>query len=151
MNPNGEQNMNKIIPIMIASLALYGCGGGGGDHTPDDGHNHGVGILTVSHFPGMGGSVEDNLERWRRQVVGGTQGETLSSEHDGLSFHTLDITGTYLDSSITGTSRELSGYQMLATVIESPGGPHFVKLVGPAHTLERWVDSYHRFLEEIRP
>ena len=42
------------------------------------------------------------------------------------------------------------GFTLEAAVVETPGGPYFVKVVGPAHTLDRWSTSIRDFLQSTR-
>jgi hypothetical protein len=41
------------------------------------------------------------------------------------------------------------GYRMKAAVVETPGGPYFVKLTGPEKTVARWDASFTAFLRSI--
>jgi hypothetical protein len=45
---------------------------------------------------------------------------------------------------------EKPGFTLEAAVVETPGGPYFVKVVGPAHTLDRWSASIRDFLQSAR-
>ncbi len=41
-------------------------------------------------------------------------------------------------------------FRMKAAVVETPGGPYFVKLTGPERTVARWNDSFTAFLKSLR-
>jgi hypothetical protein len=40
--------------------------------------------------------------------------------------------------------------ELRAAVVETPGGPHYVKLTGPAATITRWDASFTAWLKTLR-
>ena len=42
------------------------------------------------------------------------------------------------------------GFRLRAAVVETAGGPYFVKLTGPAATVTKWDESFLAFLKSAR-
>ena len=114
--------------------------------------------LVIYFFGGSGGSVEANLDRWIGQM---TQPDGRSSREaartstftaNGLDITLVDVPGTYVaDVSPGSTERHNKpGFRLQAAIIQTPDGPYFVKLVGPAKTVARWGDSMAAFLKSMR-
>lgn len=119
-----------------------------GDGAPD---------ATLAVFPGLGGSVQQNLTRWVGQF---TQPDGRPSTEvaragtrrvEGMAVHVLDVTGTFSASMPGAASGPLEGWRMLGAVIEARDGLVFVKATGPAATLERWSTSFDAFLDGLVP
>jgi len=114
--------------------------------------------MAVFFFPGQGGSVQANIDRWIAQfhkADGSPAGDTAKihkRESHGIPLSIVDVSGTYLSASGPMLSETISkqGFRMLAVVAETPNGPWFFKLTGPARTIAKWEESFNRFLETIQ-
>ena len=124
------------------------------DGDPEDGE------MVVFYFPGQGGSVEANIDRWigmftkadGSSVTGDTKRETTTV--NGLAVTTIDVEGVYTNRSMgpmSGQAAPKPDYRMLAAIVETPGGPWFFKLTGPRKTVGKWEESFEEFVETIRP
>ena len=73
-------------------------------------------------------------------------------EASGLPITHLAVGGTYVAEIRPGAPGryEKPGFKLEAAVVETPNGPYFVKLVGPARTIDRWSASVTSFLESVR-
>lgn len=122
---------------------------------PDSG-----GDAELAIFTGIGGSVEQNVQRWINQftINGAPATDAAKVSHRDISgFHVtfVDVSGTYnpglmggpMTSGIQG-SRD--GYRMLAAVIETAGRPWFLKLTGPEKTVAKWQADFERFVASVR-
>ena len=51
----------------------------------------------------------------------------------------MDVSGTYVAEVTPGSAERFNkpGFRQLAAVVETPDGPHFVKVVGPAATVAK--------------
>jgi hypothetical protein len=107
--------------------------------------------LVVYYFgQGQGGSVSANLERWAGQM-----GQTMDQSHketlsvNGLAVTLLDVKGTYTGEMTpgSGTAQNKPNSRMRGAVIETPKGPYFLKLVGPARTVGRWEQEFMSFVK----
>ena len=116
-------------------------------------------ILTVYFFGAtMGSNVQANLDRWMAQMsqpdgrdskdVAKTSTMTV---HD-LKVTLVDVTGTYVAEVTPGSSDHFNkpGFRQCAAVIETSGGPYFVKLTGPEKTVAKWQDSFNAFMKTLR-
>lgn len=107
---------------------------------------------------GQGGSVADNLERWRGQVLGADGKPALAKfdkrQSDGLTISRIDSTGSYtgMGGPMAAGGRAVPGYRLLGAVIEGPGGNNlFVKFAGPAKTVAANEKQFNALLASFRP
>jgi len=107
----------------------------------------------------QGGTVQANLDRWLGQVTQpngkptkDVAKTTTLETKSGLKVTLLDVSGTYVAEVAPGATERFNkpGFRMRAAVIETAGGPYFVKLVGPAATVAKWDDSFLTFLKSAR-
>lgn len=117
--------------------------------------------LIVFYFgPGQGGSVEDNLERWYgqfQQADGSStrdRARTSKKTVGGMPATMADVTGSYSAGAMNpmmphGVAPK-AGYRMLAAIIETPQGPYFLKLTGPAGTVGHWQPAFERFVDQVQ-
>jgi hypothetical protein len=103
----------------------------------------------------IGGSPSDNLARWVSffELPPGTQASTTVEERGELRLHRVDVAGTYVAETTPGSGVRLNeaNWRMLGAVVESPYGPYYFKLVGPAATVEHWKESFDAFLAALKP
>lgn len=117
--------------------------------------------LAIFYFgpgPNSGGGVQANFDRWIgqfRQDDGRNSKElaVIKERKIGeLTVHTLDLTGHYVAPITPGApeTHDKPNSRMLGAVIETPEGNYFLKLVGPAATVQQHVDKYEAFLTSLR-
>lgn len=116
-------------------------------------------LVTVYFFgANMGGNAQANIDRWIGQFTqpGGTPSKdaartTVGLTTSGLKTSSVDVTGTYVAEVTPGSTERFNkpGWRQIAVLIETPGGPHFVKAVGPAATLAKWEASVTAFVKSI--
>jgi len=117
--------------------------------------------MAVFFFPGQGGSVEANIQRWIGQFAqpdGSSSQEkakTGNKQVAGFNITILDVAGTYnagMMGGMGGTSdnRPRPGYRLRAAVVETGEGPWFFKLVGPEKTVHHWSTSFDQFIASIK-
>jgi hypothetical protein len=114
--------------------------------------------LVIYFFGGTGGTVQANLDRWFGQLsqpdgrqtkdVATTSGRLIN----GLSVTLFDATGTYVAEVTPGSPERFNkpGFRMRAAVIQTGGGPYFIKFVGPLKSVTRWDKEFETFLQTIR-
>jgi hypothetical protein len=112
---------------------------------PEDGE------LIVYYFGGSGGSVEANLERWTKQFQTTKEPVRTKTSVNGLKLANLSVSGTYVAEVRPGASERHNkpGFQMRATVVETPKGPYFIKLTGPSATIDKAGPAFDQFLESL--
>jgi hypothetical protein len=116
--------------------------------------------LAVFFFPGTGGSVQANLDRWYgqfKQPDGSAtkdHAKTQDVDVNGLQVTVVHVTGTYLKSQspmmMGGPVEEMPNYAMLAAIVETANGPWFFKATGPQKTVDHWLDSFDEFVRSFR-
>lgn len=114
--------------------------------------------LVVYFFGGTGGTVQANLDRWFGQLSqpDGRQTKDVATTTkrliNGLSVTLFDATGTYVAEVTPGSSERFNkpGFRMRAAVVQTPGGPYFIKLVGPLKSVTRWDKEYETFLQSLQ-
>jgi hypothetical protein len=117
------------------------------------------GTLTVYYFGSQGGSVQANIDRWIGQLAqpDGRPSKDIAKTttleaKGGLKITLLDVSGTYVAEVTPGSAEHFNkpGFRQLAAVVDTPNGPHFVKVVGPTATLGKWESSVMSFLKSLR-
>ena len=109
------------------------------------------GELIVYYFAGGGGSVEANLQRWTSQVQSTKEPTRTTTTVNGLKLTSLDVSGTYVAEVRPGSGEHYNkpGFRMRAIVVETPKGPYFIKLTGPARTIENASATFDQFLHSL--
>ena len=104
----------------------------------------------LTHFPAMKNTpVEANLDRWYGQIAqpDGKPTKDVAKveefEANGVKVTLADMTGL-----IPGQGD--ATWRMMAAVIEHPKGPHFLKVVGPEKTMDKWADSVVQYLKSAQ-
>lgn len=115
--------------------------------------------LAIFNFPGTGGSVQANLQRWYGQFKqpngGSTQqmAQTQNLKVNGLQVTVVYVTGTYMQPEspmqMGGATVDKPDYAMLAAIVENDDSPWFVKATGPQSTIDHWRDSFNQFVQSF--
>jgi hypothetical protein len=113
----------------------------------------------IFHFAGGGGGLEENINRWHgffKQPDGKPTKEVAKRTEFKIEpgrVVAVDISGTYLDRpfpmSPNFTAREK--YRMLAAYVDVDNGPYFLRLIGPAKTVEANAAGWEAMLKSIKP
>jgi hypothetical protein len=107
--------------------------------------------VIIYYFGGGGGSVEANLQRWTSQFQSTKDPIRTTATVNGLKLTSLDVSGTYVAEMRPGSAEHYNkpGYRMRATVVETPKGPYFIKLTGPAKTVDSAGTAFDQFLGSL--
>lgn len=112
--------------------------------------------VIVYFFGGTGGSVDANVQRWigqfQRAADAPADGNRKSFAVGNLKVTTVDVSGTYVAEVRPGSTERHNkpNFRMRAAVVETPGGPYFVKLTGPASTVAGAGAAFDAFLQSVR-
>lgn len=116
--------------------------------------------MAVFVFPGTGGSVQANIDRWISQMKqpdgSDSKGKTdiKNLTVNNLPVTTMYVTGTYLKSSsqmmMGGPKVEMPEYAMLAAIVETSKDPWFFKIVGPQKTVDKWKSEFDKFVSSFK-
>jgi hypothetical protein len=109
---------------------------------------------------GSGGSADANVKRWKGMFVP-PEGKQIDDVAKVDSFKVGNVNVTYLD--VEGTYKfkerpfdpaakeELRpDHRMLGVVFESPNGPYFFRLVGPAKTVTHNKKAFEDWVKEFK-
>jgi hypothetical protein len=100
---------------------------------------------------GGGGGVQANLDRWEGQMEASGLAERSQQTVDGLTVHRLLVRGTLLPSTMgAGPATPEPDSVLIAAVVEGAGGPWFIKVTGPAATLDPQMEAWEAVLESLR-
>jgi hypothetical protein len=85
---------------------------------------------------GIGGSVEQNLDRWRGQVKNPATNQPAESKVEtrtiaGMRVTLVSMSGTY-SSMVGGAATPIPGTGFRGAIVEAPSGAVFVRLTGPS-------------------
>ncbi len=100
--------------------------------------------MAVFRFPGGGGSLDANLERWKGQLTPGAEtpeAKTETIERDGLTITTLDAQGKFSAPAMPGApaSPDIERARLLGIIVEGKGDAFYFKAVGDAKTMDLWA------------
>jgi hypothetical protein len=111
-------------------------------------------------FKGLGGSVKDNIARWKGQFTP-PEGKTIDDvakveevKIAGRDATYLDVQGTFLqktrpfDPADKGEKRP--EYRMLAIQFDGPSDVYHIKLTGPAKTVEAYKKGFDEWLKNFK-
>jgi hypothetical protein len=107
------------------------------------------GRLTVSV---AGGSIKENVDRWRLQFAGKPEKEAQETlKVDGIEVTLVDFSGTYSDQmGMSAPAVERSGYRMLGAILDIGGQLCFVKAYGPAKTMAARTAEFRTFMQSLK-
>ena len=106
---------------------------------------------------GQGGSVEDNIARWKGQftVAGGAPAPAKIGKRTvhGLAMTTIDASGDYsgLGGPFSDSASKVGGYRLLGAIVSAPGGNVFIKCTGPLKTMSANQAKFEQLLASFQP
>jgi hypothetical protein len=114
--------------------------------------------VIVYFFGGSGGSVDANIDRWigQMQQPDGSPSTANARRNaqtiNGLKVATVDVAGTFVAEVRPGATERLNkpGFRLRAAVIETPRGPYYIKMTGPAKTVAAADADFTAFLGSVR-
>jgi len=116
------------------------------------------GELVLYYFGSGAGTVEANVDRWIGQIQqpDGTatrdKAKRTSQTVNGLAITLIDATGTYVAEMRPGAAERFNkpGFRLRAAVIETPRGPYYVKMTGPAATIGAADAAFTAFVGSLK-
>jgi hypothetical protein len=114
--------------------------------------------VIVYYFGGSGGSADANIDRWIGQVKqpdGSSSREKARRESqtiNGLKVTMVDVSGTYVAEMRPGAAERYNkpGFRVRAAVVETPRGPYYIKITGPAPTVAAADADFRKLLASLR-
>jgi len=130
--PAGWNSVAPSSPMRKAELRVPGPEGTG---------DAGQAVITVFHFgQGQGGTVQQNVDRWFGQFDGDNDAKGASTAKETIG--TVPVTfvrarGTFQSGMPGQPATPLEGQALLGAILESPNGDVYLKMTGPAPTVEK--------------
>jgi hypothetical protein len=123
-------------------LATYFVGGPDAQRT---------GECAVFHFgPGMGGGVDENIDRWVGQFEATPGSARRELDVRGLHVTRVEIAGTFLAPGADMQSQaRLPDWKMLGAIVEGPQGAVFFKFTGPAGVIDGAARDFDQLLASL--
>lgn len=111
----------------------------------------------VYFFGGTGGSVDANIDRWIGQMQQPDGSASKDKAHrealtiNGFKITTVDVAGTYVAEVRPGATERYNkpAFRLRAAVIETPRGPYYIKMTGPAKTMAAADADFKKFLASL--
>jgi hypothetical protein len=105
-----------------------------------------------------GGSADANVDRWIGQMqqpdgsASKDKAQRGAQTINGLKVTTIDVTGTYVAEVRPGAAEHYNkpDFRLRAAVVETPRGPYYVKMTGPAKTMAAADEDFKKFLATLR-
>jgi len=115
---------------------------------------------TIIYYFGTrgGGGAEANIERWIGQMKqpdgSPSKDRAVRDEQtvNDLKVSTVDVSGTYIAEMSPGSTEHYNkpGFRLRAAVVETPRGPYYIKMTGPAKTIAAADADFTKLLESLR-
>jgi hypothetical protein len=111
--------------------------------------------MAVFVFPGGGGGVQANINRWIGQFIqpdgsnSMEKSEVKKIENTELPVTLVYVAGTFLKGTMGGLKSEIPDQAMIAAIVETSTDPWFFKTVGPEATINHWRPAFEKFAETI--
>jgi hypothetical protein len=110
--------------------------------------------LVVYYFGGSGGTIDANIDRWvaQMQQPAGTKPARARRTVNGLPVTLVDVRGTYVAEVTPGSPQRHNSpnFRLRAGVVETPNGPYFIKLTGPAMTVAGHEKAFEQFVASLK-
>jgi len=117
-----------------------------------------AGECAVNFFgAGQGGSVQDNVDRWKSQFQGAdgkpAVPKVASRTVRGLKVTTVDVSGTYsgMGGPLAASPTSSPNYRLLGAIVEAPGGTIFFKFTAPEKTAAANAAKFEQLLASLTP
>jgi len=105
----------------------------------------------VSAFLADGGPIDGNLERWRMQFqdqAGQPVDATVEvREIGGMRVHLIELRGAYRG---MGAAAPRAGQAQMGAIVEADPVTIYLRLLGPAETVDAHLDAWWRLIEGLR-
>ena len=127
-------------PMRVATYTIPGTAGGE------------TGECGVFFFGrGQGGSVQDNIERWKSQFEPAPAAKPTVRTVNSLKVHEIDISGTYLSPAgpMMQSQGKKPGWRLLGAIVEAPEGLVFFKCTGPAATVAKAEKDFQALVQSV--
>jgi hypothetical protein len=114
--------------------------------------------LTIYYFnPGGGGGKDANIQRWKGmfKAPAADNAKVNQFKVGDVPVTEVDVSGTYLFKmggpfNPNAKTEEKPDYRMVGVIFESKNGPYFMRLVGPAKSVEKGKKDFDEWLKNFK-
>ncbi|MBE7498539.1 MAG: hypothetical protein HS117_26670 [Verrucomicrobiaceae bacterium] len=95
-------------------------------------------------FPGGGGGVQANVDRWLGQFAKTDSSKTEELDAGGKKVTLVSASGTYNDGPPMGAKTPKENFSLLGAIVPTPDSNVFIKLTGPKDAVARLAESFKK-------
>jgi hypothetical protein len=111
--------------------------------------------FVVTFGPGQGGSIDDNIERWVKQLQPTSSAvERTKRTVNGMSVTRVEVAGTYTPMAMPAMpppGAPKQGWRLVGDIVEAPSGSWFFKMTGPDATVKAAGKELDALIDSVRP
>jgi hypothetical protein len=112
--------------------------------------------FVITFGPGQGGTVDENIERWVKQLEPTSSAVDRSTRTvNGMKVTRVEVAGTYTPMAMPGmpstTTTPHPGQRLVGDIVEAPSGLWFFKMTGPDATVSAGAKELDRLIDSLRP
>jgi len=109
----------------------------------------------VTFGPGQGGSIDDNITRWVKQLEPTSSAVERSKRTvNGMSVTRVEVAGTFKPMAMPGlpsSNPAKQGWRLVGDIVEAPSGLWFFKMTGPDATVKGAAKELDALIDTVRP
>jgi hypothetical protein len=111
--------------------------------------------FVVTFGPGQGGSVDDNIERWVKQLQPTSSAVERSKRTvNGMNVTRVEVVGTYTPMAMPAMPSPgppKQGFRLVGDIVEAPSGFWFFKMTGPDATVKAAGKELDTLIDSVHP
>jgi len=111
--------------------------------------------FVITFGQGQGGSVDDNIDRWVKQLEPTSSAvERAKRTVNGMNVTRVEVSGTYTPMAMPGmppTGGPKQGWRLVGDIVEAPSGLWFFKMTGPDATMKAAGKELDGLIDTVRP
>ena len=109
---------------------------------------------TLAIFKNIGGSIDDNLERWSGQfgyLLSDSEVNIRAENINGMQVSIISIIGTYTNRmAFSKPTQPKQNYRLLGAIVDTRDGLYYFKLTGPNTVITGKIEEFTRFIKSLR-
>ena len=110
---------------------------------------------SMAVFKNIGGTVNDNLERWAGQFGFKLLDEDVrvtTETINDIDFHIISILGTYTNTMAfsTNAASPKNNYRLLGAIANTSDGLYYFKMTGPNDIINNEIEEFSYFIQSLR-
>ena len=110
---------------------------------------------SMAVFKNIGGTIDDNLERWARQFGYELIDQDVKITNEminGIDFHIISILGTYTNTMAFSArnSEPKNNYRLLGAIANTTDGLYYFKMTGPNAIINNEIEEFSYFIQSLQ-